>query len=190
MTEMAYGLAGLLVLGILLGGLAAAAGVRRRAVSLFVFDDAQSLLAAKAPELSRLLRAGITARGFSALGEKHPVPILSGDAVAVETAVLQRSRQLGADYALVVSLHDLTCEVDEFRMTNLATLRVNTTLCVAFRMIEVGSGRVLAEQTLAHCRKTAPIVSGTSVGSDVVDRLLGEVAERISGHLRSLPLAA
>ncbi|MES1166488.1 MAG: hypothetical protein ABUL68_00660, partial [Pseudomonadota bacterium] len=61
---------------------------------------------------------------------------------------------------------------------------------VAFRMIEVGSGRVLAEQTLAHCRKTPPVVNGTSVGSDVVDRLLGEVAERISGHLRSLPLAA
>jgi hypothetical protein len=130
-------------------------------------------------------------RGIAALrGETvkaSRVEVETGDG---EAALLAKARAAGADYGLVVSLDDLNCQVDEARVRDIGALRVNTTLCVAYRLFEVGPERLLAGQTLAFCRRTSPIVKGTAVGSDVLDGLMREVADRIDQQMELLHLSA
>ena len=159
----------------------------RKRAALFVLSGAQSLLRDKIPVLADLLRIRVNACGYSAIRPKDAVLTMPRVEVPVDGSVmLQCARSSRADYALVVSLDDLSCQVDESRPCNLAALRVNTTLCVAYQFIETVSGRVLGAKTLALCRITSPIVSGTNVGGEILDRLLGEVADRISEHLASM----
>jgi hypothetical protein len=156
---------------------------------LFVLNGEKPILEAKVPVLAQVLCARMMARGFSIFRARKTATIRLNEKPDGDTAILQQARGRGADYALVVSLNDLGCQVDESRSWNLETLRMNTMLCADYQMLEVVSGRVLACQTLALCRITPPIVSGTSVGSDILDKLLGEVADRITGHIESLQLA-
>ena len=149
------------------------------------------MLASKASVLSELLHRRMATRGIAAVqtGEtgSGPVGMATADS---DVAMLASARALGADYGLVISLDDLNCQVDESRVPDLGKLRVNTTLCVGYRLFEIGPGRLLAGQTLAFCRRTSPIVRGTAVGSDVLDGLMREVADRIDQQLESLQLSA
>jgi hypothetical protein len=183
----------LVIAGLLLGWLVVAMGMRgrkRRTTALFVFNGGEPILEEKMPMLARLLGAGMKARGFSTLSPGGPVIACREGKPFLDSATLNHARGLGAEYVLIVAMHELSCRVDESRMRNLAALRVDTTLCVGFQLIDAGSGRLLAEEALALCRTTTPIVSGTQVGSEVIDRLLSEVAGQIADHLGSLPLAA
>lgn len=194
MTDLSLWPIGLLLF-VVLGCAAALWGTRQRTkqkkTALFVLSGTKSILDAKVAVLTELLRARVTARGFSAVRAKRAaVAALRDERPASDAKALQCARSLGADYVLVVSLDDLSCQVDQSRMVNLEALRVSTTLCVAYQLLEIMSGRLLVGQTLALCRTTSPIVSGTTVGSDILDRLLGEVADRIGEHLGSLHLAA
>jgi hypothetical protein len=164
---------------------------RRKKTALFVLNGEKAILEAKISVLTELLYNRVVARGFAGLRSKNFTKIaLQNEKLLGDAVMVHHARLLGADYVLVVSMDDLSCQVDESRMAHLAALRVNTTLCVAYQIREVASGRVLAGQTLALCRMTPPIVSGTSVGSDILDKLLGEAADRIAEHLGSLRLAA
>jgi hypothetical protein len=178
-----------------LAGLAAVWHARRprprKRAALIVSSGAKSMLAPKTSVLAEMLHRRMATRGIAAVQAKEAafgkaeVEVADGDG-----ALLARARALGADYGLLISLDDLNCQVDESRVRDLGKLRVNTTLCVAYRLFEIVSGRLLAGQTLAFCRRTSPIVSGTAVGSDVLDGLMREVADRIDQQLESLHLPA
>jgi hypothetical protein len=166
-------------------------GKIQRKTTLLVLTGAISILEGKVAVLACLLRARVVARGLAPIRARNlKGTALLDERLTCDAAALQSARRLGADYMLVVSLHDLSCRIDESRLGDLAKLRVNTALCVAYQILEVASGEVLAGQTLALCRTTSPIVGGTSVGSDVLDRLLAEVADRIDEQMESLRLAA
>ncbi len=183
----------LVIVGLLFGWLVVAVGMRRRkprTTALFVLNGGEPILGKKMPILARLVRAGMKAHGFSILNLGGPVIACRNGKPFLDSATLHHARRSGAEYVLIVAMHELSCRVDESRMRNLAALRVDTTLCVGFQLIDAGSGRLLAEEALALCRTTTPIVSGTQVGSEVIDRLLSVVAGQIADHLGSLPLAA
>lgn len=159
--------------------------------ALMVLSGEKSILSPQAPVLAELLHHRMATRGIASLwGEAGEVSRVDVETTDSEAALLAKARAAGADYGLVVSLDDLNCQVDESRVRDIGTLRVNTTLCVAYRFFEVGSERLLAGQTLAFCRRTSPIVNGTAVGSDVLDGLMREVADRIDQQMESLHLAA
>jgi hypothetical protein len=163
----------------------------RKKTALLVLNCEKTILEARAEVLKRRLRTSMADQGLVPLRAGGTGrALLLDESLACDATTLDSARSRGADYLLVVSLHDLSCEVDESRLVNLARMRVNTTLCVAYQILEVASGHVLAGQTLALCRTTPPIVSGTGVGGEVLDKLLGEAADRISECLGSLRLAA
>ncbi len=193
MTEIPRWFAGVLLVGVLLGGLAllwsTRRGMQRKKTALLVLNGAKSILGPKVALLTELLYRRVVARGLVPHRLKSvPVTALREEKSACPSVVLQGARALGADYALVVSMDDLNCQVDESRMGDLESLRVNTTLCVAYQVVEIVSGRLLLGQTLALCRTTSPIVNGTSVGSEILDGLLAEAANRISENLGALHL--
>jgi hypothetical protein len=186
--------AGLALAALLMVGLAIWHGLRPRArkrATVVVSSAAKSILAPKATVLTELLHRRMATRGIATFqtadAMAHQTEVETADG---EAAMLASARAVGADYGLVVSLDDLNCQVDEFRVRDIAQLRVNTTLCVAYRLFEIGPGRLLAGQTLAFCRRTSPIVNGTAVGSDVLDGLMREVADRIDQQMESLHLPA
>jgi hypothetical protein len=193
MTETPSWTAGLLLLGSLLGIGAILWGtrprMRRKKTALLVLSGAKSTLEPKVAVLTELLYRRVTAQGFAARRVKRAAATsLRDEPRAGASAALHGARAVGADYVLVVSMDDLSCQVDESRMGDLEALRVNTTLCVAYQVVEILSGRLLLGQTLALCRTTSPIVNGTSVGSHIIDGLLDEVADRIGENLGSLHL--
>jgi len=179
--------------GSVLGWIAEAAGFRRhrrRVAALVVINDGDSILEDKVHTLARVLRAGLRTHGYCTLS---PASFAAGGragAPAFDAAMLQLARGSAAEYILVVAMRDLICRVDDARMQNPAALRVETTVCVEFQVIDGRSGGLLARHALAHCRTTSPIVRGTSVGSEVLDLLLAEVAAQIASHMGSLPFAA
>ena len=191
MTEIPSWFSGLLLLVVLLGGVAllwsTRQGRQQKKTGLLVLHSPKSILGAKVALLTELLHSRVAALGLGARRLKSAAITAPPDERSTG-AVLQGARALGMDYALVVSMADLSCQVDESRLGDLETLRVNTTLCVAYQMVEIASGRLLLGQTLALCRTTSPIVSGTSVGSEILDGLLAEAANRISENLGSLHL--
>lgn len=163
----------------------------RKRAALLISSETRSILAPKASVLSQLLHRRMAMRGIAAVQADAAASDAAGmKTTDSETAMLASARALGADYGLVISLDDLNCQVDESRVRNVGEMRVNTTLCVAYRLFEIGPGRLLAGQTLAFCRRTPPIVRGTAVGSDVLDGLMREVADRIDQQLESLQLSA
>lgn len=162
-----------------------------RRATLLVLSGEKSILSPQAPVLAELLHHRMATRGIAALQDETVMANrVEMEAQDSEATLLARARAAGADYGLVVSLDDLNCQVDEARVRDIGTLRVNTTLCVAYRLFEIGSERLLAGQTLAFCRRTSPIVKGTAVGSDVLDGLMREVADRIDQQMELLRLPA
>lgn len=159
----------------------------RKRAALIVSSSVKSVLSPKASVLAALLHRRMATRGIAAVPASGQTETELSDG---EAALLASARALGADYGLVVSLDDLNCQVDESRVRDIGKLRVNTTLCVAYRLFEIGHGRLLVAQTLAFCRRTSPIVSGTAVGSDVLDGLMREVADRIDQQFEALHLSA
>lgn len=161
-----------------------------RRAAVMVVSGEESILKAKASFMMELLRRRMAKRGIAMLSPQSSAEGKAGAAAADETAILAEARALGADYGVVVSLDDLNCQVDESPMPDVEKLRVSTTLCVAYRIFGIGPDRLLAGQTLALCRRTSPIVRGTAVGSDVLNELLREIADRIDQQLESLQLPA
>ena len=189
--NVAWGLVFILAVLVIVGA-AIRRGFRpqaRKRAALIVSSSVKSVLMPKAPVLAELLHQRMAMRGIAAVGGDAASGRAEAESSDGEATLLASARALGADYGLVVSLDDLNCQVDDSRVLDLGKLRVNTTLCVAYRLFEIGHGRVLAGQTLAFCRRTSPIVSGTAVGSDVLDGLMREVADRIDQQFESLHLS-
>jgi hypothetical protein len=177
--------------GSVLGWIAEAAGFRRRRVAaLVVLNDGDSILEDKVQTLARVLRAGLRTHGYCTLSPASSAAVGPVGTPAFDAHMLRLARGCAAEYLLVVAMRDLSCRVDDARLWNLPALRVETTVCVEFQVIEARSGRLLAQHALAHCRTTSPIVRGTSIGSELVDLLLAEVAAQIASHMGSLPFAA
>ncbi|HWA08153.1 MAG TPA: hypothetical protein VG838_01670 [Opitutaceae bacterium] len=162
----------------------------RKRAALLVRSEAAAALDAKVGVFRELLHCRLASKGLATPLALRPV---TGGAPEVETgdhaAALACGRSLNADYVLVVSMDDLNCEVDETQPIDLESMRVNTTLCVAYEVLEMVSGRSVAGRSLALCRNTSPIVSGTSVGSDTLDGLLQEAADSIGEQIGALRLA-
>lgn len=163
---------------------------RRRTAAIFVLSDGESYLEEKVPAFTDLLRAGMRPHGFSTVSPATSAMAGRWGEPSFDAALLQVARGSGAEYILAVAMREICCRVDDAGLTNLAALRVDTTICVEFQVIETGSGRLLVRNTLAHGRTTSPIVRGTSIGNEVVDLLLSEIAAQIARHLGSLPVAA
>ena len=99
-----------------------------------------------------------------------------------QALLLERIRLLGAGRALVVTLLELSADVSAGISCDPMLLRVDAVLCAGVALVSAETGEVLESRCHALCRRVQPIVPGTSVGSDVVDGLLGQMAESISAN--------
>ena len=168
-------------------------GPAARKTALCVLGGSKEVLDAKASLLARLLRDRAALHGFATVPLKSDaaaIALLLDEQARSAGPALARAQALGARHILLVTLHDLDCRIPDETARVAEGLRVNTTLCVGYHLIEAATGRVLLRRTLALCRMTTPIISGTAVGSEVLDSLLGEMADRIADQMGSLALAA
>jgi hypothetical protein len=88
--------------------------------------------------------------------------------------------RLGAGRALVVTVTELTTELDRPDSADMALARVHSLICAESRLIEAPSGTLLACRGYALCRLIEPVVAGTAVGAAAMEALLSDLAEAIA----------